>query len=266
MNEVDPLYEYFTENELALAKRLFNPFYDKIYLIEDVSNEDAVLLSVYMACNKKESSSIEYDDAKEVYLKFGRRKDYFKRYLSIIVEKRLVEREKNILRLTAAGIMRVKELLGSEFGIKTFLIKAGETFSGRRKVEEIIFENLSGIVYICDPYIDERTLDFLSKIPCEAHIFLLTKLVSNPKKFKRCLDDFIREYRNINLEIRIHRGNVLHDRFIVVKGRKLAYSMGISLNGIGKKDCLITELPKEIIEALTELFERRWSEAQPFVT
>jgi len=266
MNEDNVLSQYFSENELTFAKRLFNPFYNKIYLIEDVDYKDSVLLAVYMACNQKRSSTVSYEDAKEVYLKFGRRKDYFKSYLPRVVKEELIEREGDALTLTSKGIMRVKEVLGSEFGVKTFLIKAGETFSGRRKVEEIIFENLSGTVYICDPYIDERTLDFLSKIPGEAHIFLLTKLVSNPRKFKRCLDDFVQEYRNIDLEIRIHKGNVLHDRFIVVKEGKLAYSMGTSLNGIGKKDCLITELPKEIIEALTELFEHRWSEAQLFVT
>ena len=266
MNEDDFLSQYFSENELTFARRLFNPFYDKIYLTEDVDYKDSVLLAVYMACNRKQSSAVGYEDAKEIYLKFGRRKDYFKIYIPRVIKEEFIEREGDALTLTSKGIMRIKEVLGSEFGVKTFLIKAGETFSGRKKVEEIIFENLSGTVYICDPYIDERTLDFLSKIPSETHIFLLTKLISDPKKFKRYLDDFIREYHDINLEIRIHKGNVLHDRFIVVKGRKLAYSMGISLNGIGKKDCLITELPKEVIEALTELFERRWSEAQPFVT
>ena len=266
MNEDNVLSQYFSENELTFARRLFNPFYNKIYLIEDVDYKDSVLLAVYMACNRKRSSTVSYEDAKEVYLKFGRRKDYFKSYLPRVIKEELIEREGDALTLTSKGIMRVKEVLGSEFGVKTFLIKAGETFSGRRKVEEIIFENLSGTVYICDPYIDDRTLDFLSKILGEACIFLLTSLVSDPRKFKRCLDDFIREYHNINLEIRIHKGNVLHDRFIVVKERKIAYSMGTSLNGIGKKDCLIIELPKEIIEALTELFEHRWNEAQPFVT
>lgn len=263
--ENDILSQYFSEDELMFAKRLFNPFYNKIYLIGQVGHEDAVLLSVYMACNRKQSSTVDYEEAREVYMKFGRRKDYFKVYLSRAVKDEFVERENDTLTLTSKGIMRVKEVLGSEFGVRTFLIRAGETFSGRRKVEEIIFANLSGTVYVCDPYIDERTLDFLSRIQNKAHVLLLTKTISDPNKLKRYLDDFFREYDNIDLDIRLHKDPVLHDRFIVVKDISVAYSVGTSLNGIGKKDCLIIELPKEIVEALTELFEYRWREAKPFV-
>ena len=265
MNEVDILSEYFPKEEIGLARRLFNPFYGTLFLDKQIDNADAVLLSIYMACNYKKNSIIDRDDAREVYLKFGRRKDYFGIYLRRIISNGLVEHQDNSLTLTIDGIERIKEILGSEFGIKTYLIKSGETFSGRRKVEELIIKQLSGEIYICDPYCDVETLDFLSRISDEAHILLLTQHIKKSERFKRYLKAFMKEYTNITIEVRIHKCNVLHDRFIVIKNKCVAYSVGTSLNGIGKKDCLFIELPKEIFGALAELFKQRWKEAEPLL-
>jgi len=99
----------------------------------------------------------------------------------------------------------------------------------------------------------------------QAKVFLLTKnITENSERFKAYLRDFIHEYSFIKLEVRIHKGNVLHDRFIVVKEKNIAYSLGTSLNGIGKKDCLMIQLPENVFYALAELFERRWEEAELF--
>lgn len=258
----DHLSKFFTQDELGLARRLFNPFYDKLYLSDKVSYIDAVLLSIYMACNLTGSSTIKYNDAKEIYLKFGRKENYFKIYLHRAVYSEFVERKGNDLTLTSKGIARVKEILGSEFGIRTYLIKSGEMFSGRIKVEDLIFKHLSGIVYICDPYCDIDTLHFLSRISEEAHLLLLTGQIKDLKgKFISYLNAFMKEYPHIKIEIKIHKEKKLHDRFIIFKNNKIAYSLGTSLNGIGKRDCLIIKLPEEIYEALVELFERRWNEA-----
>lgn len=265
MNEGDLLSEYFPKEEIWLARRLFNPFYDKLFLDKQVDYADAVLLSIYMTCNRNKRSTVGYDDAKEIYLKLGRRKDYFRIYLRKIITNGFVEYQGNSLTVTIHGIEKIKEILGSEFGIKTYLIKSGETFSGRRKVEELIINQFSGEVYVCDPYCDVKTLDFFSRISDEACILLLTQHIKKSERFKRYLKDFMKEYTNITIKVRIHKCNALHDRFIVIKNKHLAYSVGTSLNGIGKKDCLFTELPKEIFEALAELFKQRWNEAEPLL-
>jgi hypothetical protein len=251
--EENLLSNYFPKEEIGLAHRLFNPFYEKLYLSKEINNEDAVLLAIYMACNSKRSSTIEYENAKNIFLKFGRKKDYFRIYLYNLKEKEFIECEDKNLTLTNKGIERIKTILGNEFGIKTYLIKGGEVFTGKRKVEELIFKKVRGEVYICDPYCDINTLDVLSSITERASILFLTKQINEVKKFMRYLNEFKKQFTHIKIEIRIHKDNTLHDRFIIVKSSNIAYSIGTSLNGLGKKDCLIIELPKEVIHALIYL-------------
>lgn len=256
------LSDYFSSEEVSLAKRIFVPFYDKLFLTEAVNYKDAVLLSIYMACNLKRSSSVEREEAKAIYQIFGRKNaDYFKVYLARLVKNEFIIREGDNLSLTSKGYARIKELLGNEFGIKTFLIKGGELYTGKRGVEEQIFKQLSGVIYICDPYCDVTTLDFFTEINNNVTIQVLTKSVKDVEKFKRRTRDLMEERKNLKLEIRQHVKEVLHDRFIVIKDKEIAYSVGTSLNGIGKKDTVITELPKDIFDALVELFEHRWKEA-----
>ncbi|GBC70158.1 hypothetical protein HRbin01_01866 [archaeon HR01] len=104
-------------------------------------------------------------------------------------------------------------------------------------------------------------MDFFTEINNNVTIQVLTKSVKDVEKFKRRTRDLMEERKNLKLEIRQHVKEVLHDRFIVIKDKEIAYSVGTSLNGIGKKDTVITELPKDIFDALVELFEHRWKEA-----
>ncbi|MEM2174662.1 MAG: hypothetical protein QXI58_03445 [Candidatus Micrarchaeia archaeon] len=221
-----------------------------------------------MACNFKQRSTIEYDNAKDIFLKFGRRKDYFKIYLNNRLKKgEFIEYDyiNKRLSLTNKGIEKIKTILGSEFGLKTYIIKGGEVFTGKRMVEELIFKKMHGEVYICDPYCDVYTLDILSSITEEVSILFLTKQIGEFKKFMHYLNEFKKQFKHIKIEVRTHKDSILHDRFIIVKDSNIVYSIGTSLNGIGKKDCLIIELPKEVTYALIDLFEHRWKEAKEIV-
>jgi hypothetical protein len=153
----------------------------------------------------------------------------------------------------------VKELLGGEFGTKTFIITAGAVFSGRRLLEEMLFSKLKDDVRVCDPYIDVNTVDLFRAVSNPVNVRMLTSEIASPRQMSTELKNLMKEYRHIQVSVAIHRNRSLHDRYLIFN--EGAVSFGGSLKHIGRKDTIVSWLPNDIVDALSEVFELRWKDS-----
>jgi hypothetical protein len=255
--------KYFQNtHEAKRARRFFQLFHEKIYLDDSVSHDNALLLSVYMACNFEETTEVEARRALSVFQMLGRPKDQFHVYVNRLLKQDMLEKSKakGNLILRVKGLKTVKMLLAGEFGTKTFLIKSGETFSGRRLVEEMIFSRLKDDVKVCDPWVDVNTIDLFRVVTNNAKIRLLTSNVSSERQVATETRNFMTQYPNVTIEIGIDKKKILHDRYLIF--HEGAVSFGASLKHLGRKDTIVSWLPDDVKEALSEVFETRWNVSQ----
>ena len=80
------LKEYFTGEEYELASKLFNLFHDSIFIKEKISDSDSIVLSTYMLVNKNKINNINRKDVEKLYLKFGKKRDNFRKRLRDVIK------------------------------------------------------------------------------------------------------------------------------------------------------------------------------------
>lgn len=136
-------------------------------------------------------------------------------------------------------------------------IEPEQALSKIRETEEIL-SGLQGILSVCDPYVDGRTLDFLAICTSATAIRLLTVNISKPNPFARDVIAFNKEYGG-KLEVRIAAQKDLHDRYIIHDDGLLL--LGTSLNGLGKKQSFIVALGPDLRADVSAAFESRWQTA-----
>jgi hypothetical protein len=129
-----------------------------------------------------------------------------------------------------------------------------------RKMEEIL-ASLKGDLRICDPYIENKTIDFIAECKSASSIKLLTSNVLKDTKLRRDFAAYDKEYTS-KLEIRISLNSVLHDRYILHADGMLL--MGASLNGFAKKQSFVVSLGRDIRAATEVAFNRVWASATKF--
>lgn len=142
------------------------------------------------------------------------------------------------------------------------LFAHGKPVSARIELEKI-FSQMSGIIRICDPYVDEGTLDIIYKqfADKKIEIRLLTTQIKGEPQFKRYLGKINSEYPEIELEIRKLKKGVLHDRYIIDNSN--FWLSGNSLNHLGNKESFIAELSDaEIYKIVLTTFNSRWQSAK----
>lgn len=138
-------------------------------------------------------------------------------------------------------------------------VEPKQALSKIRETEEIL-SGLQGMLSVCDPYVDGRTLDFLATCECATAIRLLTVNISKPNRFTRDVTAFNKEHAG-KLEVRIAIQKDLHDRYIIHDDGLLL--LGTSLNGLGKKQSFVVALGPDIRTDVFAAFESRWQAAPP---
>ena len=131
------------------------------------------------------------------------------------------------------------------------------SFRGIRRVEGIL-GSLQGELRVCDPYIDNRTLDFLGECISADSIRLLTANVFKESKSRRDLKAFNAQHVYL-LEVRVAVPSVLHDRYIAHSSGLLV--IGTSLNSLGAKETFVISLGEDVRHSLIASFDRSWSRA-----
>ncbi|MGB6836283.1 MAG: hypothetical protein WBF66_01095 [Dehalococcoidia bacterium] len=136
-------------------------------------------------------------------------------------------------------------------------VEPEQALSKIRETEEIL-SSLRGMISVCDPYVDGRTLDFLAICGNATTIRLLTVNIGKPSPFARDIAAFNKEHAG-KLEVRVATQKDLHDRYIIHDDGLLL--LGTSLNGLGKKQSFVIALGPDLRADVSGAFESRWQTA-----
>lgn len=129
--------------------------------------------------------------------------------------------------------------------------------SAIRKLEDTL-SSLSGALKICDPHIENKTLDFLAVCSRAASISLLTVNIHRDTAFRRDLTAFRIEH-SVPLDVRVAANPKLHDRYILHDNGLLM--LGASLNGFAKKQSFVVALGPDMREMTERAFDTHWATA-----
>lgn len=154
-----------------------------------------------------------------------------------------------------------------EGSIQVIYFEPDKRYASKRLLSKDILGNLKGELRIVDPYCSERTLDILTYIENE-HVKFLTRVDNIRKNGK---ERFLRELRDFksekpNVEFRNYPNTDIHDRYIISSDSLVI--LGHSIKDIGGRESFAITLNKDasknIVEAITENFNRRWKQSNAF--
>lgn len=116
---------------------------------------------------------------------------------------------------------------------------------------------LSGNIYICDPYLDAATLEHLDSCCEGTNVLLLTHNIQDTGRLRQLISAFPTTKKRI--EIRKTKKAVIHDRYIIDKKGMLI--LGTSLNGFGKKQCFVISVGQDFRSTMLDSFMGLWADA-----
>jgi len=144
--------------------------------------------------------------------------------------------------------------IGEELDVVYFESEKPRT--SRKKFVDLL-KSLKGDIKICDPYLNEDTLDSLEKIKNADIKFLTSNFKQNIRVSDKDLKDFKTE--NPKISIKAINSDCLHDRYIITD--KILYLLGHGFS-VRKKESFVIMLPKKIagdlIQSLSSVFDTRW--------
>lgn len=129
------------------------------------------------------------------------------------------------------------------------------------RAAEDLFRSMRGVVCVCDPYVDGRTLDFLAEADQVSEIRLLTANINKPNPFKRDLGAFASQH-SVPLSVRRVAQGKLHDRYVIDAGGLLIF--GTSLNSFGKKQSFVIKAGDDIKASVQTAFDAHWAFSPAF--
>jgi hypothetical protein len=126
---------------------------------------------------------------------------------------------------------------------------------------EAIFGGLRGVVRVCDPYVDNRTLDVMSCCISADEVRILSVNVQRESALRRDLAAFRQEH-SVPIVIRIAPPGKHHDRYVIAD--QTALQFGASLNGIARKQSFIVPLGTNMRDLLIKAFDADWATSTEF--
>lgn len=126
------------------------------------------------------------------------------------------------------------------------------SFSANEKYEayRLLISILKGAqesIWIVDNFLDEVVFDFIDIVNADIQINLIT---DDQKPIFKKLYSALKEKGGRNIEAKAN--NSSHDRYIVVDG-KILYSMGASINTIGKKDFMMHRINEKQDDVMAKI-------------
>lgn len=170
----------------------------------------------------------------------------------------VARRKKNGVRAYQVMQAGVDQVAAASSSTVVF-VEPEQAFSKIRETEEML-AGLRGMLTVCDPYVDGRTLDFLAECRSASAIHLLTVNITKPSPFRRDLAAFNKEHSGI-LEVRVATRKDLHDRYILHDDGLLL--LGTSLKDLGRKQSFVVALGFDLRADVSAAFESRWQVATP---
>jgi hypothetical protein len=162
---------------------------------------------------------------------------------------------KNLYRIMRQGIGEL-----APASLSSVYVDPEQALTQIRRMEEVL-ATLKGALKVCDPYIENRSLDFLAECKSASSVSLLTSSVLKESKLRRDLTAYEKEHGR-KIEIRVSPGGALHDRYILHEEGMLL--LGTSLNGFARKQSFLVSLGPDIRAATEIAFNRLWASATKF--
>lgn len=173
------------------------------------------------------------------------------------------EKEATSYEIMMAGKEHLQS--ASEDGaVNVFYFEPGQQYSSKSLLTKSILERIDGELRIVDPYCGERTLDCLKDIKGR-RVKLLTRMENLPQKSRDRLLREIQDFKSENpdIEFRSYPDTDLHDRYIISPSSLVI--LGHSIKDLGGKESFAIVLnestSKNVVEALSEAFDRRWEQS-----
>lgn len=120
--------------------------------------------------------------------------------------------------------------------------------------------SLTGLIRVCDPYLDQTSLQHLDAIQPKTTVRVLSFNITDTGTARSLVNAFAA--KGVALEIRRAHAGVLHDRYIIAGNSVLI--LGTSLNGFGKKQCFVIRAGQTIAQSLTATFDDLWRNGTPW--
>ena len=140
---------------------------------------------------------------------------------------------------------------------KVVFIEPGKPFAAGMKLEAI-FSSMKGVIRICDPFVDVKTLDVLYRSATPGlMIKLLTIQIKDSSSFKR--EVLKLQHEGYNIDVRTVSAGQLHDRYFIDDIH--FWLSGNSLNNIGRKESFVVALNGDIRKSMLQTFDSRWQSA-----
>ena len=131
---------------------------------------------------------------------------------------------------------------------KEVLLLSGEHFDAYEAVIKLIERAKESIVLV-DPYLDDKSLVFLS------HRKDGVKITAYKSKFAKLKDDEVDAFSKQYGDISVREYNESHNRYLILDCDEV-YDLGYSLNKVGSKIFTISKMEiKEVRETLIKLFK-----------
>ncbi len=182
------------------------------------------------------------------------------RVTAILSKEKITVAGKRIAGKPHFKLMKAGEDVLHESISSSIYVDPTRAFSEIRRMEDIL-SKLKGGLKICDPYIDNKTLDFLSECRTATDARLLTVNVLKESKVRRDFTAFRKEHA-LQLVIKVISQGILHDRYIIHSDGMLL--LGTSLNGFAKKQSFVVNVGMDIRSSTEKAFDDFWSRANNF--
>ncbi|MCK4979311.1 MAG: ORF6N domain-containing protein [Candidatus Delongbacteria bacterium] len=123
----------------------------------------------------------------------------------------------------------------------------GQIFDAHKFVSDL-FSSVKKSIVIIDNYIDVTILAYLSQLPKNTKVKIVTRSVSNKLKFD--IEKFENQY--FPVEVIIFKQS--HDRFVIIDDKDV-YHIGASLKDLGKKWFAFSKMDKSALDILNKIEE-----------
>jgi len=120
-----------------------------------------------------------------------------------------------------------------------------------------LLARLKGTIRVCDPYLDDSTVEHLEACSKGTPIRLLTMNVKDTGPLRRVVA--AAKTSGYQLDIRVVTSRTLHDRYLIDDADMII--LGTSLNGFGKKQSFVIQAGPDIRQTVLVEFDQQWNAA-----
>ena len=136
-----------------------------------------------------------------------------------------------------------------------FYFQPGEVYRSRQELFHLLSRATESVV-IADPYLDPLVFSFLEPLDQALKVRLLSGRATT------LFASQLHALAGSGRVIEARTNDLNHDRFIILDARE-AWQLGASINGLGKKACMINKIGEADRARVTRDFESWWASASP---